>query len=549
MIKKMMKHTALAGTLALMGWSVNAQTLEDGIRALDFDKYESARNIFTKLVAAEPVKGVNYFYLGQAYWKLFKADSAALTYNKGIQVDPSNYMNYVGVGELLLDDNKVTEARAFFDKALSFSKGKDGRVKDAAALRLVAEGMVAPEENKLINEAETYINQALELDKKNYDAQVTAGDVFLEKNDGGASASSYERAIDINPNNPKAYTKIANIWLRVKNAEATYSALERALKIDANYAPALKNLAEYYYQTRQFAKAKETYMKYLENSEPSIANKKRFARILFRSKEYEEALVQITDILKVDQSDIFLYRLSGYCAYEVGEAKKDTSKYRPGAADLEIFISKVDPKKIISDDYEHLGKLYSKVPGKDSLAGLYINKAIELDNTKTELLIDAAQIFTRTKNYSEAIRFYDLYFAKTTKNDLLNMVKFGIVCMNYKQLPKADSIFSKVIELKPDYADSYYYKGNIHSQLDQDLKTTTAKENYEKYISFTESTPDKYKAKLINAYAFIRYYSIQKDDTVNSKAYNEKILALDPTNKEALEIQKGLNAPKPKGKK
>ncbi len=547
-----MKRKGLAGVFAFLSLAVGAQTMDDGLKALDFDKYEYARNVFTKLTETEPTKGSNYFYLGQAYWNLFKADSAAMAYNKGIQAEPGNYMNYVGLGELMLDDNKIAEAKSYFDKALSFSKGKDGRYKDAAALRLVAEGMIAVDENKLVTEAEAYIVQALELDKKSYEIYITAGDMYLEKNDGSQSATSYERAIDINPNRPKAYSKISNIWLRVKNAEATYSALERALKIDPNYAPALKNLAEYYYQTRQFGKAKETYMKYLENSEPSLANKQRFARILFRSKEYEEALSLIIDILSVDQSDIFLYRLSGYSHYEVGEAKKDTTKYRPGAEALEIFLSKADPKKVLPSDYEYLAKLYSKVPGKDEQAAIYINKAIEMDSNKIELLNEAGQIYSRIKKYDEAAVYYERYVMRTKKIVPLDYYRYGVSSYNSKQFTKADSIFAKLIEIKPDYAEGYWWRGNAQQQIDRDGKTTLAKELYEKYLTFTEATPEKYKKQLITAYYYLGTYAILHDDNKTALDYVNKTLAIDPENADAKERKKRLTAPPapaPKGGK
>lgn len=545
MIANYMKRRSLLGALTLLTGVTFAQTAEDGIRALDFDRYEYARNVFTNLTQTEPTKGANYFYLGQSYLNLFKPDSALWAYNKGVQAEPNNFMNYVGLGELMLEDNKNNEAEGYFDKALSFSKGRDGRSKDVNALRLVSQAMISPEENRMIDAAHEHITRALELDKNNYEAIITAGDVSLLKNPGqaGGAADLYERAISLNPKNPKAYTRISYIWLSVKNAEATNDALQRALAVDANYAPALKNLSEYYYQTRQFAKAKETYVRYLENSETSLGNKKRFARILFRNKEYEEALNEINSIMQADQSDIFLYRLMGYSCYEVAEAKKDTTKYKPGLDAMETFLAKVNEKKVIISDYEYIARLNAKISGNEAAVINAFNKAISMEGSKIETIVEAAQVTSKLKKYQESSDFYSLYFSKITKNDLPNLVRFGIVCMNSKQLVKADSIFNRVIEIKPDYSESYFYKGNINSTFSEPDKAQLAKESYEKFILLVEATPDKFKSKLITAYAYLRYFYIQKEDKANIKLYNDKILVLDAENKEALDIKKALTPP------
>jgi tetratricopeptide (TPR) repeat protein len=516
-----------------------AQTLSDGLQALDFERYENARNIFTTLTQQAPTNATNYYYLGQAYLNLYKLDSAAWAYNNGLKADPNNITNYVGMGELALANENVPEAKAQFEKALSFSKGKDGKSKDINALTMVAGAMVSTE-TKLVDEAVALIEQALEIDKKNYDVLITAGDVYLEKNDGGKAATMYENAISLQKNNPKAYTKVSGIWLRVKNAEATKTELDRALAIDPNYAPALKNLAEFYSQSKQYVKAKETFVKYLQNSEASSANKARFARILFRNKEYAEALNVITDLQTTDKSDLYLFRLAGYSYYEVGVEAKDTSKFRPGVVSLEYFMANVDPKKILSNDYEYLGKLYSRIPDKDSLAVMYISKAIEMDPNKTELVKEAGMIFNKLRRFDQAIVYFERYIATTPKVQLVDYQLLGLASYYAKQYPKADSAFAKILELKPDYVDGYYWRGAIAAQMDPQFKTSIAKDFYEKYMSLAEPTPDKYKKNLINVYNNMGYIYIQADNNTKAKEFYNKVLALDPANQNAKDMLKQL---------
>lgn len=516
-----------------------AQTLSEGLQALDFDRYEHARNIFTTLSQQNPANGTNFYYLGQAYLNLYKTDSAAWAYNNGLKAEPGNTMNYVGLGELALENENVPEAKAQFEKALASSKGKDGKSKDVNTLRLVAAAMVSTD-TKLTDEAVKYIEQAIELDKKNYEVLITAGDVFLEKNEGGKAATMYENAIALQKNNPKAYTRVSNIWLRVKNAEATKTELDRALAINPDYAPALKNLAEFYSQSKKYVKAKEAFLKYLQNSEASSANKARYARILFRNKEYAEALIVINDLQQTDKSDLYLYRLAGYSYYETGNETKDTTKFRPGVEALEYFMAKIDPKKILSNDYEYLGKLYSRIPGEDSLAVVNITKAIEMDPNKVELLKEAGMIYNKLKRFDQAIVYFERYISVAPKVQLVDYQLLGLASYYGKQYPKADSAFAKLLELKPDYVDGYYWRGAIAAQIDPQFKTPAAKDFYEKYLTLAEPTPEKYKKNLINVYNNMGYIYIQADSNVKAKEFYHKVLALDPENKNAKDMLKQL---------
>jgi tetratricopeptide (TPR) repeat protein len=540
MNRLMLKTFVMGGMLVT---AAHAQTIQEGLRALDFDKYESARTIFTQLTKKEPANGDNWYYLGQSYLNLFKEDSAQWAYNEGVKLAPNNASNYVGLGELLIASNKVEDAKIQFNKALGFSRGRDGMIKDAKTLRLVASALVSTD-TKVVDEALNHIKNALEIAPKDYEVLIAAGDVYLEMNKGGEAATQYERAEVVEPQNPKAFTRVAAIWLRVRNAEQTLTDLNKALAIDPNYAPALKLMSELYYKSKKYQLAKEYYTKYLNNSEPSLANQKRFAKILFNSKEYEDALPKIIDVIKLEDSDIYMHRLAGYSYYEVGELKKDTSMYRPGVLELELFLSKIAPDKILASDYEYLGKLYSRIPGKDSLAVIYMNKAIEMAPEKLELLKEAGMVYNKIKRFDKSIVCFENYISKTDKILPADYYLLGMASYFGKSLPKADSAFTKLIEIKPDYADGYYWRGNVQALLDTEAKDTIGFSSYNKYISMVEATPEKYKRNLIVSYDYLAKYYIKQEKNSLAKGYLEKIIALDPNNKQAKEYLKQIGGGK-----
>lgn len=542
MKRSYIKVTLLFLLLSPLAW---AQTLQEGLTAIDYDKFELAKTIFTQLTQKEPASGINYYYLGVSNINLFKPAEAKEAFTKGTQAEPTHPANYAGLGRLLLNDGKKEEAKLQFDKALSFSRTKDGRYKDLNAIIYVADNMIAPE-NPMVDEAAQLIDVSIENPKLTYDFYITAGDVYLEKYpaNAGKAASLYEKAISLEKSNPKAYVRVSFIWLRVKNADATKAELQRAIAIDSNYAPALKAQSEYYYQTRQFELAKKSYTRYLENSEPSIANKQRFARILFRSQDWGAAIYLINEIQAVDSSDVYLYRLAGYSYYEYGAEIKEKLEALPffqkGIIALNTFIERAPKDKIVSNDYEYLGKLNARIPGNDGIATDYIAKALELDPNKTELYREAGDIYYKLKKFDEAVKYFESYISKTDKVTLVDYQKLGLSSYYSKQYLKCDSAYMKILELKPDYADGYYWRGTANASIDTDLKDTVAKYNYEKFVSLASATPEKSKSKLITAYDYLGGYAVQKDNNKLAKEYFEKIIALDPENQRAKDVLKQL---------
>jgi tetratricopeptide (TPR) repeat protein len=516
-------------------------TIKDGLRALDFEKYELAKNIFTQLTNDEPNNPENFYYLGQAYYGLLDYASAKSSYEKGIAAKSDYGQNYAGLGELLLESGKKDEAINLFNKALSFSKKKQDYYTDMKLVAVVASSMVNTE-TKLLDEAEQLVRKQYEFDKKNYDFLIAAGDVYLERNDGGMAATFYERAIAVDPNRPKAYSKVAVIWLRVKNLEAAQNDLNKAFEKDPVYAPALKYQAELYVAQRNFSKAKEFYQKYLDNSEPSTANKIRYARILFYAQEYAEALNQINDILQKDKSNLQLLRLKGRAIAELNENKVNIEQVKEGLEALELFFSKIEPEKLNAFDYIALGKLQFK-SGNDSLAINTLSTAIELNPNLNQVYLELAKIYTGKKNFEKAVASYEQYFEKATKPTIVDYFLYGKAAYFGKMYAKADSAFQKVAELNKSYSDAHYWRGNCLSGLDPDFKTDDAKLSYEKYIEMVGSDPakiEKAKGQLVTAYSYLGYYYLNKDMNAKAKEYYKKVLELDPTNKNAAEVLKQI---------
>src|SRR5262249_46341584 len=151
-------------------------------------------NDLRSLIRQQPTNGINYFYLGENFFKDEDADSANICYKKGAEVNATYPLNYVGLGKVLLFNGKVDDAKAQFYKATTLG------VKSGEVYRKIAEAWLSTE-NKNADEAIILLNTAIKLEPKNAENYILLGDAQFTKNpsDGSTPIKNYQKASELNP--------------------------------------------------------------------------------------------------------------------------------------------------------------------------------------------------------------------------------------------------------------------------------------------------------------------------------------------------------------
>jgi tetratricopeptide (TPR) repeat protein len=102
-----------------------------------------------------------------------------------------------------------------------------------------------------------------------------------------------------------------------------------------------------------------------------------------------------------------------------------------------------------------------------------------------------------------------------------------------KQYGNADSVFTQVSVTDPNNLDPYVWMANTAASLDPDSKLGLAKPKYEMVIKVALADTVKNKNEIMNAYYYLASYYLKiKKDNVQTKNYAQKIINLDPSNKE-----------------
>jgi len=581
-----MKKSIYIAVIAFAPVANFAQTVQQTIIKTDNERFADAASDFLALIKKEPAKGENYFYLGENYYKSGaldkfqngELDSANLFYSKGIELNATNPLNYVGLGKVFLAKNNVNDAKTQFFKAASIAQNKNAEV-----MRRTAEAWISTD-NKNPDEAIIQINNAIKIDPKNSENYILLGDAQLEKNpaDGSGPIKSYQMATTLDSKSARGILREGKLYQRGRNYQLALEKYKAALTIDPTFAPAYREIAELYFLAGQNAKSIENWKKYLELNNSDYA-RYRFMSALFKNKQFAEAVVEYENLKKSNFNNLYLERLAAFCYYQMGD-KTDKEAYNKGMAAINTFFEKAGPNfKYIADDYKYKGFLLSKT-GKDSLGIIEMEKAIQLDPAIAgDISSFIGTSAYKAKKYDKAIMYLEKKVTIDPKtldnNDWFNLGRAYFFTAQAKQLEgvnqkdakikaqkeaeaipnfvKADSSFSQLAALNPSWPTAHFWRGRSSSNLDPKNEKWLAKPYYEKVLSLVkpEERATTYKSNVIEASEYLGdYYLNNKEnkDAEKAKEYWSAVKELDPANPKAKAFfappKPGGNSPKPGGK-
>jgi tetratricopeptide (TPR) repeat protein len=550
---------------------------------LDDQQYNKARNFYQKLLKTTPNDVWVYCSLGDVYTGMEKLDSAGIMYQKAFTIDPKNIFALTGLGKIALQKGDRQSALDFFDKAKKMDR------KNPAVYCKVGEACYNLPKKDTIT-GKSYLTQGMEINSKYAGFHMVYGDWDYYKKNYGKAANAYENAIFFEPNSILAYRRLGEIYAAAHFNRQAIDKFNKCIEIDPNQILVYKDLGELYYSLGRYPEAENNYKIYMGKAEVSLDDKEQYAFILFFNKKYPEAAGLLDNVLTKNFDETVLLRIRGYIAYE-------TEDYKGGLDYMNKFFHLHNPSKIIPSDYLYYARLLEK-NNMELLAMENYKKAYALDSTKIEILSNLARLSAKNLKHEQAILYYqkmiangydkvnsytligiEAYFQGQTYKDKLDSMfrlqkKNGIPFSDstivrdsmriWRQ--KADSAFTKVTELSPDYAAGFYWKGRMQAFLDPEAETTTGKEAYEKALAILEKGDlEKNRKFIMECYrylgsnAYSNFFRLQKTDKQQAELlrntavdYFQKVLQLDPADALANEFMtelKRLDSQKPAPKK
>jgi tetratricopeptide (TPR) repeat protein len=507
--------------------------IKDALYLIDTEQPTKAVAEMQKIVASLPTDASLLYYLGYTQIKAGDKAGAGASFDKGIQLNEKEPLNYVGKGLLNMMDKKPVEARAQFDKALSMCKSKS-----VAVLKGVSEAYNL--DNKFSVESVSLLTKAKGLNAEDIDVPILLGDTYFIQNAGGnvgQSVSSYENALMVKVPDPKikshgdakAEYKIGMVYEKAKNDEVALEDFEKSVKADPNFTSSYRELGQLYYGKKEYAKAVEAYEKYLAMTEKPETPRYQYeyAYLLFANKDYKKANDIFAKIASAPNAEAMTIQFYSKSLFEMGEFDKSRVTF-------EKYMKMVKPEDIKAGDYLSYAKTLQKLK-QDSLAVTYMQKSYDISKDG-DLILQIANTYYKLKKYPEAITAYKTLMAARKSPSAQDYFMVGMAYYNSDQLAAADTTFTKLIQMSPDKIQGYAWLANTMARIEDEKKEEgLAKPAFEKLLEVALLNPEKNKKEIIQAYGYLSYYYYSKKDIVTAKSIYEKWLLLDPTSKQAQE--------------
>lgn len=518
--------------------AIQAQTREEAVKKTLNERFESAEADLKTLIEKEPTNGDNYFAAGDnyLYWGEHLTEAETM-YRKGMEVAPTNPLNYAGLGRLAWTKKDGVMAEAQFAKAVEIMNAKgnkiDKTVKQLAYLKM-AESLMQTDNTKL-DKAIEYINAALTLNDKNPEVYIQLGDYYSLRDGINLSNAvmQYNKALEIDPSFLRANLRKGVLYTKVESYNEALNFYETAIGIDPTFAPAYREKAELLYKAQRYPAAIENYAKYLELNK-SCRVQQRYASFVFLTKDYKKAVAELESALPCDPTNGFMYRLLGYSYFETGD-------YAKGIEYMNQFFdiaTKNGKPTILGSDYGYKGKLLSK-SGQDSLAIDVLKTAVEKDPEYIDGYSELAAIYFKQKKYGDAATYYQLKVDKNKEGGApLDYYYVGQARYYNKEYQAADAAFANAIS---KYPDANFWRGrcNHKQEVNPDEPVGLAKPFHEAYIKAVGDDPKRVEANkknLIESYGYLGILYGKQKNYDCSKAAWTKVLELDPTNKVANDV-------------
>jgi tetratricopeptide (TPR) repeat protein len=505
--------------------------------------------------------------LGDTYLALNITDSAKMAFQKAVKLNPKNPYALAGLGKVALLNNDRLAQTDYFDRARRADK------LNPEVYCAIAEGCLKLSRQDTVT-ALIFLNQGLSINPKYAGLHISTGNLEICKKNYGLAANAFDRAVFFDPKSATAYRNLGQVYTISRAYRDALKAFNQSIEINTNQVLVYKYLGDLFYTLGKYPEGEKAYKTYLSRAEASTDDCERYAILLFFNNKYHEASEQLEKVIAVNKDESILLRIRGYIACETGD-------YKNGLEYMDQFFRLHDPKKIIATDYIYYARILQE-NGKANAARDNYLKAISLDPSKTDLYQELAILSSRNKMHNEAAGYYkkmaesgsdqvvsffqagkEYYFEgenwkarfdslkerqKTGTNDSTDgTVEQQKMRYNYSL---ADSAFTVVTRLSPEYAGGFIWKGRMQSLLFADAENTGSKDAYEQALTILEKGDRTKNSKMIiECYKYLgswywlgyeKYLSSDKQKSAEMRAksggFFTQILELDPSDRQAKEV-------------
>ncbi len=517
-----MKHPIVIMAAITFGIQVQAQSLEEGIKMYQYERYESAKKELTPLSTNNPQ--ANY-YLGLSALAQDNADEAKNIFSKF----PEDIANMSGLARIAFVSGNIPEGTRLVNVVAAKAKKKDWE-----PLKLAADAITYTKGGD-IQQAINWYQEAVKRND-NDATRIALGDAHRQTLTGGGEAmNNYEKVTARDLKNSLAFSKIGALWYAAKNYNLALENYNKAKEADPSNPLPYKDLANAYFWTGKYDLAKQNIEQYLQLSDKTTDDLINYANILYLSKDYDNAAKTVQDILNNGVTKPGLYGILGFSQYE-------TKDYPNALKNIRTYFSTQNAAKITSYDVIQYAKILMANEMADS-ANHYFNLALNKDTAtdKSDTYRQIAEAFKTAKEYNKSAEWYDKLIKANPDAVPIDYFWRGAMYYYAKNYTGGATAFEAMETKYPDQPSAVYWRGRIAAAVDEEAKTCEASDYYKRWL---DTEGDKKNGDLMYAYQYLALCAYNKNDKAGMQQYMDKIEVIEPNNAFLKQLKDAAKAPK-----
>jgi len=314
--------------------------------------------------------------------------------------------------------------------------------------------------------------------------------------------------------NADLFVKKGLILSSLQNYQDAVKAYFQALDLQPENAEILSEMAEDLSILGNYQDAIKYYKKAIKLEPSNFALKAKLGRVYISKKEIKPAYDLFAEIYATDSANVYWNKQFAYCSFQVGK--------RLQAIHLYEKVLEANPRDY--GTYSNLIHTYSNKKEPDKILAT-IDSGLSQFPGDAELILERANFNFRTRNYEQAMKNFENYFA--AKGDSIYEIVLNYAISTYfsNDETKAMKILDNLYRANPNDLFVMYYMSLCYKKM-------TDYENAQKYMQWAiDMTVPDYVSEM---YHNLGQIFAQQRKFAESIAALQKANELDPENVEVL---------------
>nr|WP_321400020.1 tetratricopeptide repeat protein [uncultured Desulfobacter sp.] len=451
------------------------------------NQQEKADAIVDKVLADDPDDDKRVVAVAALLLRANQEDKGVALIKKGLKAHPETFQYTALLSEIYLKKKQLAPASQVLKDYISLGQNAPEPDLVKARINLAKLEMIQGK----ADEAESQVDQVLDIDPRNIDAQYLKGRLALARGDGDEAVSRFRAVTEAHPDYLEGYIGLANAHVLGKNYDLALEILKKALKQAPNSAKILKNMVRVNVLKKDTRAAEENLKQIVSLDPYNIGSIAGLGDFYLSQNRYDEAMTQYRLIQQSKKGeDLGRLRMAEVLARtnQVDQAIDELEAGAENTKNSSVFVTS-------------LGKLYLK-EGRQAEAVEKFKEALAIDPDNKLAWLTLAEIYEHNQEYEEAIALYkqglarhkDVWSAannlafllgknRTSKADLDEALKYarmalelnpgsGLVLdtlgwVSYKagDLQQSETYVAQAVEKLPDNLEIQYHFARICHDL------------------------------------------------------------------------------------